>query len=160
MSLAWGYQTSHETALSAMQILVTLGLRKSVGRKRGFKVLFFLQSHCISKKRLSTAHFSKEPEQVCVQKGRAWQMHVFPTRSANHTETPARAPVRCHFLGILTPRSMWASAMSDTQLHLHPFCQLQGSGSSPAQSSSENRAQTPAYRRKSFKLGTGGVCQV
>lgn len=56
-------------------------------------------------------------------------------------------------------RNSWqcvASVMPDTPFHLHLFCQLQGSDSSQAQSSSENGAQTPAYHRKSFKLGTGG----
>lgn len=57
LSLALGYQTSQRAAFSAIWILVTVGLRKLpewVGRKKRFKVSLFLDSHCISEKKLST----------------------------------------------------------------------------------------------------------
>jgi hypothetical protein len=65
--------------------------------------------------------------------------------SASHTETPTRAPIRHRLPQIITPGSVWASVMLDTQ--------LRGSDSSQAQSSTENRAQTPGLPQKMLQIG-------
>lgn len=105
--------------LSAAQILVTLGLGKllnRMGRKKGFKVSFFPDSLCISKKKLSTRHTSLS----------SLSMRVFrPAEHRKRIRVPNKQHHSCgnssHFLRTLTPGSMWASVMSATQLHLHPF---------------------------------------
>lgn len=146
-------QISHPSALSAAQILVTLGLGKllsRVERRKGFQVSFIIDSLCISKKKLSTRHTSLSKLSMCVFRPAEHGERICVLNKQHHS-----CGNSSHFLRTLTPGSMWASVMSATQLHLHPFLL-----STPAQSSSENRAQTPAYHRKSFKLGTGDVCQV
>lgn len=143
--------------LSAAQILVTLGLGKllnRMGRKKGFKVSFFPDSLCISKKKLSTRHTSLSSLSMRVFRP-AWEKDPCPQQAA---------PLMWKLLPLPQNPNSWQHVGKCDVCHPAPpppFPSVNSRIHAAPQPRAPQRTEPRPLptTEKSFKLGTGDVCQ-